>query len=311
MQFSSDFVSDTKLLLRKSFQTHEASYRDLIARAFIEHTLVKLSADIPFTPLAITEAQPASADADDGPICIIGAGTAGLYAAMILEDLGLKYEILEASDHVGGRILTHRFNGDIGYDAPYNTPERYDYFDIGAMRFPKIPFMDRVFDLFKRVKIDRLLIPYNFRHENNLLYYNLQPPLTAKNARCKTDDYFCVSVSKGGSVPDSFTAEQPNHWVDMAYDPFRKVFAGMNDPDPEMQMEAFREGWAKLSKQDHLSVRGYMLMNEEGSSEDARPAYPDSVVHWLETMDSGTGIYDQSFVESVIVCRVSFLIDRF
>ncbi|KAK0213580.1 hypothetical protein IW262DRAFT_1466891 [Armillaria fumosa] len=40
---------------------------------------------------------------------IIGAGPAGLYAAMILDDLGIKYEILEGSNRHGGRILTHCF----------------------------------------------------------------------------------------------------------------------------------------------------------------------------------------------------------
>jgi hypothetical protein len=41
---------------------------------------------------------------------IIGAGAAGLYTAMILDDLGIKYEILEGSDRIGGRIFTHDFN---------------------------------------------------------------------------------------------------------------------------------------------------------------------------------------------------------
>jgi hypothetical protein len=42
---------------------------------------------------------------------IIGAGVAGLYTAMILESLGIEYEILEAQgDHIGGRLLTHHFS---------------------------------------------------------------------------------------------------------------------------------------------------------------------------------------------------------
>jgi hypothetical protein len=40
---------------------------------------------------------------------IIGAGAAGLYTAMIFEDLGIKYEILEGSDRPGGRLYTHHF----------------------------------------------------------------------------------------------------------------------------------------------------------------------------------------------------------
>jgi NAD(P)-binding Rossmann-like domain len=40
---------------------------------------------------------------------IIGAGASGLYTAMILRDLGIQYEILEANKIVGGRLFTHHF----------------------------------------------------------------------------------------------------------------------------------------------------------------------------------------------------------
>jgi len=40
---------------------------------------------------------------------IIGAGAAGLYTAMILQDLGIDYEIIEGSERPGGRIRTHEF----------------------------------------------------------------------------------------------------------------------------------------------------------------------------------------------------------
>lgn len=54
---------------------------------------------------------PQSEKADDLLVGIIGAGAAGLYTAMILDDLGIKYEILEGSNRAGGRIRTHRFSG--------------------------------------------------------------------------------------------------------------------------------------------------------------------------------------------------------
>lgn len=101
------------------------------------------------TPLASTPLQlPQNFDLpevnfDKGTkVCIIGAGAAGLYIAMILDDLAipnLSYDILEADDRVGGRMKTHYFS-----DA------KHDYYDIGAMRFPQIPIMDRTFDLFKK-----------------------------------------------------------------------------------------------------------------------------------------------------------------
>ena len=39
---------------------------------------------------------------------IIGAGIGGLYAAYLLQKLGIDYEILEAGSRLGGRLYTHR-----------------------------------------------------------------------------------------------------------------------------------------------------------------------------------------------------------
>jgi monoamine oxidase len=40
----------------------------------------------------------------DGTVLIIGAGAAGLYAGYLLNSMGIKFQILEASDHIGGRM---------------------------------------------------------------------------------------------------------------------------------------------------------------------------------------------------------------
>jgi hypothetical protein len=58
------------------------------------------------------------------PIGIVGAGAAGMYAALIFDSLDIKYEILEATDRVGGRIDTYRFPQKKGQPAP----GYYDYF---------------------------------------------------------------------------------------------------------------------------------------------------------------------------------------
>ena len=52
------------------------------------------------------------------PICIVGAGTAGLYTAMILESLGISYQIVDADtrERVGGRLFTYHFPGGGPYD---------------------------------------------------------------------------------------------------------------------------------------------------------------------------------------------------
>lgn len=69
---------------------------------------------------------------DKLPVCIIGAGCAGLYAAMMLKDLGIPFVILEANPgRCGGRLYTHRFTPE-AKTAPVNDPKRYDYIDMGV-----------------------------------------------------------------------------------------------------------------------------------------------------------------------------------
>lgn len=71
---------------------------------------------------------------------IIGAGAAGLFTGLLFDYLkkeyGLKvdWEILEVHDEkrVGGRLYTHHFSEDL-----------HDYYDVGAMRFPESPIMQR------------------------------------------------------------------------------------------------------------------------------------------------------------------------
>lgn len=115
---------------------------------------------------------------------IIGAGMAGLYTAYILDTLNIpriSYEILEAAGRPGGRCLTHRFSEDL-----------WDYYDVGAMRFPHNHTMDRyrhnpdsiVARIFQAdlIRIYRFfkfaedlgveLIPYYLQGENTPTRYN-------------------------------------------------------------------------------------------------------------------------------------------
>ncbi|KFQ38997.1 L-amino-acid oxidase, partial [Mesitornis unicolor] len=58
-------------------------------------------------------------------VVIVGAGISGLTAAKLLRDAGHNVTILEMSDRVGGRIKTHRAEGQ-GW-----------YVELGAMRLPR------------------------------------------------------------------------------------------------------------------------------------------------------------------------------
>jgi len=70
---------------------------------------------------------------NEGPspvVIIIGAGAAGLCAAVEMEALGWKVEIFEAErDHIGGRIRTHSMGPDQG--------------ELGAMRIPAVHMITR------------------------------------------------------------------------------------------------------------------------------------------------------------------------
>lgn len=75
-------------------------------------------------------------------VCIIGAGAAGLFTALLLDYLNeclpefhVEYDIFESSATVGGRLYTYNFSD--AKDPPH------DYYDVGAMRFPENPIMKR------------------------------------------------------------------------------------------------------------------------------------------------------------------------
>ena len=66
--------------------------------------------------------------ANDSPsrhVVVVGAGIAGLTAALLLKEAGHRVTILEARNRLGGRIHTYRgFAGSM-------------YGELGAMRFPR------------------------------------------------------------------------------------------------------------------------------------------------------------------------------
>lgn len=108
---------------------------------------------------------PALRDPTRFHVGIVGAGMAGLYTAMILDSLEITYEIIEASNRIGGRVYTHRFTDDPG-----------DYYDAGAMRFPENPIMDLAFDLFARLKIEKNSGPVESQLQGQLIPYYLEGP---------------------------------------------------------------------------------------------------------------------------------------
>lgn len=202
-------------------------------------------------------------------VCIVGAGIAGLYIAMILDDLqipNLEYEILEASDRVGGRVYTHRF-----------SEEENDYYDIGAMRYPDIPTMQRTFDLFRRT--DVCLRKYHLEGTNCPKLFNDRPFASA------TRDPYCVSVSSGGTVPDDVVGNVDGILED-TFGPFKRALA-----------EDFETGFQCLMAVDHFSTREYL---KRGGPNGLGRNFDFHSIQWLETQSTSTNLFDQAFSESVM-----------
>ncbi|KZT10364.1 uncharacterized protein LAESUDRAFT_711566 [Laetiporus sulphureus 93-53] len=81
---------------------------------------------------------------------IIGAGVGGLYAAMMLESLGIQCEIVEASNRCGGRLFTYRFtDAKHDYYVP-NIPEDFAEYNCDTL-FDNVvdPFVQAIADDFK------------------------------------------------------------------------------------------------------------------------------------------------------------------
>lgn len=78
---------------------------------------------------------------DNTDVIIIGAGLAGLTAARVLKDAGKTIQILEASDHVGGRVWTDTVDGfrlDRGFQVLLTAyPETKRFLDYSALELRK------------------------------------------------------------------------------------------------------------------------------------------------------------------------------
>lgn len=205
-------------------------------------------------------------------ICIIGAGVTGLYIAMILDSLaipGLTYDILEGSGRTGGRLLTHYF-----------TDKKHDYYDIGAMRFPKIKIMERTFDLFeKRLKVP--LIKY-YLSDGAVHTPNMYNDQTIVKGYTETWDPYRVSKKNGGSVPDDTVTKGVDGILNDAFGKYKDVMA-----------VDFQKGFEMLMGVDEYSTRQY-LRDPQHQKLDFYS------IQWLETNNTSSNLFDQAFTESVI-----------
>ncbi|KFZ00613.1 hypothetical protein V501_10597 [Pseudogymnoascus sp. VKM F-4519 (FW-2642)] len=186
---------------------------------------------------------------------IIGAGAAGLYAAVLLDSLGIEYDIIEASDRVGGRIYTYRFNETAWLNSTPDDPDYYDYFDVGAMRFPGMDYMARITG------------PYN----NSLISYINAHVSSPKDKVPPTADAFNTELTDNGTVDAQFAQLDPT-----------KVWASVTQKMTTALSENFTAGFNLLMEYDYQSIRSYLVSQ----------GYTGPQIDWMETIDDATDHYD-------------------
>jgi hypothetical protein len=220
-----------------------------------------------------------------------------LYAALILQDLGIPYHIVEAQDHVGGRLFTYTFPNTTG--APYN------YYDVGAMRFPDILPMRRLFTLLNYHLLNQgdkplrsLLEKYIFKCDDAFMSFNGKTYQQKAIPDPKFDPFQSQAVIKDVKPPGSA----------MAY-----ILAGVEKiTDDVIGPFAIRlledvshgttTGWHHMQKFDAYSTRSYMNIRYQPSESLNLPPgpLPTDVINWCEMFDKSTGWYDRSLSETVL-----------
>ncbi|KZS88538.1 FAD/NAD(P)-binding domain-containing protein [Sistotremastrum niveocremeum HHB9708] len=211
-------------------------------------------------------------DAAQEPVCIIGAGAAGLYTAMILDSLGIPYQLLEASDRVGGRMHTYTF--------PPPNRSSYEYFELGAMRFPDTPYMKRTFDLVRNRGLQNIkLIDFAFSSDNTFACYNGVNIITS-GPNFSAPDPFNIK----DYVPANFRSPKDvNTFLSkIAIDEPRQLFLKNNI---QTALELLYKNY------DSYSMRSWLMAKFQLSS---------STINWLETLDKSTGWYDRGLIENVL-----------
>jgi monoamine oxidase len=206
---------------------------------------------------------------------IVGAGMAGLYAALLLKSRGIDCHLYEAHPtRLGGRVYTHRFN---------NEPNQY--FEAGAMRLPETPEQQPVFDLISFLNEQSApesnieLIPYNLYDTNgNLVYVNGKRAFSGATMTLEYANQHPEAL--GFKLPPDECNKTASQLLDEVLQPFFD------------QLEVdFDLGFAKIVQYDNYSLYTYLTEIAGWSMEK---------VNYVEVMTSATNQFHSSFTELVI-----------
>ena len=241
---------------------------------------------------------------------IIGAGFAGLYAALILDSLGIDFELIEANkEHIGGRAFTYYF-GNLGKKANTTCREFYDYAEMGPMRLPSVDTrvvgdvhwsLVNYLKNHKSVQHKPKLIKFYFSNENTFYYFNGRK-IYFSDSQCNDPLHFGDSYNGGvgTGVPDNFAARPYSTWIDLAIRPFLDLI--QVDPQKSFRFlkkydaDSFRTYLANFDAKNVYSSMGLPFNVTSPIAHN----YSQMVINWLETMDSGTNLYEAAFSDNVL-----------
>jgi len=255
-------------------------------------------------------------------VAIVGAGVSGLFLGMMLDylndhipEFNVGYEIFEANDasRVGGRMFTYNFKPH----PPHNPQGPHDYYDVGAMRFPHNPIMQRVFELFDW--LDMPMGPLEKDTKNGSLVPYSMTNLTGKdqnepfryNDLTKWGSYVNIAAAARGNDAFEFNEDRKDPLIPLAVlamSPSKVVDDAVEDLRQALQEDAEyggQRGWELLMKFDQYTTRAWMATNQQKppnttTPDPTRPPFNTSTINFLETMNGGTDWYDQAFSETVL-----------
>ena len=169
----------------------------------------------------------------EGPrkhVVVVGAGIAGLTAALLLKEAGHKVTIVEARNRLGGRIFTYRgFAGGM-------------YGEVGAMRFPKQHLLGQYL-INERFRLKTS--PFPMYDEDTFIFLNGRA--VRRSAFDAKSFAYHVNASEQGKLPGDILKQ--------AMAPLTELMA---EPD----------GWQHIiERYDGYSLLGYLV--ERGVSEPA------------------------------------------
>ncbi|HET7616259.1 MAG TPA: flavin monoamine oxidase family protein, partial [Bacillales bacterium] len=166
-------------------------------------------------------------------VTIIGAGMAGLVAASLLRQAGHTVDVLEASERVGGRVLTLRepFTGDL-------------YMEAGPMRVPSTHRLINHYVQKFRLPISEFLSTT----PNNIIYVN--------GVKVKERQYEQHPEILNFPLPPRERGKSASELFHYAVDPFLRLYNNASSEEKERLIREF----------DRYSFENFLLYNPFGHS---------------------------------------------